>query len=584
MIFSFLYLTVILVAIYFSLKGDKKGIFILIGLLPFYTILREMTGGQPVFFIWPYIVIFIYLIQVILAELNHFGSIKTSDFYKWLRRLTLYVIPAYYFLLLIFSGILSSIISGDIKIFSSLLTDINILLAIFPVVFLLVEFFWLYFKAKKESESKYLVADIFVCIFFLYGFLHVFISFFNDSGMFNAITGFRYYYSMSILYFIVRYYISCKDDLRVLIGIWFAVFLIAVSFSYLEAYLLNCLKVPPANMPWLGILNELFQYAPNKEDTKVFLTATYSPLGIMYSQHLSGLFLVVGFAFVYPVFIKYLSSKNIKYILLLFLLLLFLPTGILFTSKTVLVLYYIVLISVSVMMYREWRKVIPSFLLFAVAIPFFISNYLLPCMKYDLGREMSYLLASLTPVNEKTSSNESIDKNISNKKNGIVSCIYCDAKTDQRVLNNAFHNLANAITADVKDVSDGTGGILNIVFGRGYAITDWTRVLRSIEKNKSYAEVSLSDTPYLKFFQQFGVFGLLFFIGMMLVILFYAFVVWVKNNSVSPYVVGFAVITLVSLVANIHLQMHFKTGLNSFAFIAMAIMAGFYANLQSDNR
>ena len=576
--FDILYLVVILYVLFLSIKNNINGLYLLIGLLPFYTILREMTGGQIIFFVWPYIIIFVYMIN---SSINSLHNHEVLNRYRnKLLVLNFVLVPLFYLILIAASGGLGLIIDGDLKKFVTLLTDEFIVLSLFPILYYVFQYFYLYFYKKANSEGyKYLLADGLVCLFLLYGFFHIFLSWVQEKSLFNALTQFRYYFSMALIYFLVREWVYKKEEMKKLEGIGVVVFSIAFMFFYIEGLLLNCLNVAPSDLPWAGVLYELFEFSPRTGDSKVFLEASYSPIGIMYSQHLSGLFLVVGFALYYPILIHRISIREIKGNVYILLLVLLLPLSLLYTSKTVIILYVFSIVSTMILMYRKWRVAVPVSIVFLTVIPYVYSNYCLPCMKHDILREFSYLVAAGTPVNEKAEEDGGLEKNLSAKKKGILSCVYCDVEEDQRVLNNAFVNLMGAVLVDVEGVSASKITIWQKIFGSGYSLSGWAETLQTKEIN-IYKEVSYSDTPYLKFFQQFGVVGIMIFVIMSAFISFLGIKLWWSKYKFDPAVMGLVIITPLAIIATAHLQIFFKTGLNSVVFIVMALVVSLYIKIK----
>lgn len=580
--FSWIYIIIIGLTFFYAVRNKRAGVFLLVGLLPFYTIFREMTGGEPLFFVWPYLIMGLYMIHCVIDELNINRDV--DKYKKILKTFNLVILPIYYILLFASTEGVGVLINGHVRSFAALLTDTFIILALLPILAFIVQYFVFYYIAKLRTEGSITLPDIFVTLFVCYGLAHVLIAFIDGRSLFNALIQFRYYFSMGFLYFIIRHWFTSFSDMYNLAKIGVFVFLVAFLFTYIEAALLNCFKIPPSSMPWSGVLYELFEYAPNDGKYKVFIEASYSPLGIMYSQHLTGLLLVIGFALYYPSFITKFNIKKPNSSFFLLLLVLILPIGLLFTSKTVIILYVSAIFLTTILLYREWKKAIPISLLFLTVLPIFYSNYLLPCMKHDIGREFSYLVAAATPVKEASEidPDKLNSKNIGSNKKGVLSCIYCDAKTNQRVLNNAFIGLGSAVLVDVKDIAKTNTNLYSIIYGKGYSLSDWTKSLKEPGDSDSFQEVSHSDTPYLKMYQQFGLMGILLFFAMTVSIVWISFQLWWVHNKRSPFVIGLIIVTPMAMLATFHLQIYFKTGLNSILFIAMAFCTTLYMNAIKD--
>jgi len=605
--FSVIYGLTIFAVFALSLKNQDKAFYLFVLILPFYTILREMSNGSIFFFLWPYAMITVFMFQIIFMITEKRLTFKQSDIitfaekYIWRALCILFIV--YYLVLFLQLGNIPFFFKQDLSNFILLLTDSLIVLLIIPVIFFNGYFFYLYFKVMKLREGCTNLLDVFVALFYAYGFIHVFLAFAKNYDMFNSIVGYRYYFVMSLLYFISRHIIKEDKQLKILSIIGVMIFLAAACFMLLETMLLNYFGVAPSSLPWSGFLLEKFDYT--YDTGSIFLETNYMPRGIMYMQHLSGLFTLMGFTVYLPVIIIATKLQSPLKQLAVWLLLLFLPLSFIFTSKMVLILYVLVLITFSIIFWGFWRRIILIVTIFGILIPYSYSYHLLPGMTFDITRVASYIINKHTATNE---TQHNLDKLTT--QTGITGNLLKESET--RNLDGWFHNKADVSTRILPNVLVNTFKLIikdieltynhkcietenrdsnqkalaksrcttsfseKIIFGSGYAETDWFKLFKT--SMGSYRLSTESDTPYLNFFVQFGIVGLFSLIGIGIIGIFQGFASFFResNHIRKALLAGNMMVIIVSFASMMHLQSLFKTGLNSIIFVMLAIAAYSY--------
>ena len=116
--------------------------------------------------------------------------------------------------------------------------------------------------------------------------------------------------------------------------------------------------------------------------------------------------------------------------------------------------------------------------------------------------------------------------------------------------------------------------------GSGYQISEWNKLNSDRELGISDFKLNTkSDTPYLNYFFQFGAIGIIILISLIIFSLYYPFLVFMKSKRfiLKTLSIGIFSLILIQAIGLIHLQILFKTGLNSFIFIIMALSLRIYA-------
>lgn len=559
MIYSILFFVCISIGSFIS---RKVSFVCLIFLLPFYTILREMLGFGLISFIWPYIWI------AVLILLATFKSSDTSS-KKFFFILNLILLFACFALIASKGPSNFTIIS-----ISDIFNNFECLFLISVSLLNFLAFINIAFNKIKISENKVSYLDFSILFFILYGFLQIYISFVEDRDLFNSIFGFRYYFSGSIIYFLARVLIDSKRDVFVVVITVLLSILIASIFIYFEGILLNVMDINPKLFPWNnGVLGQVFDYGP---DVRTFIDTVTVPNGVMFMLHLSGVLNLFGFALVFPFiyFLDKFEDNTFKSILIIFVILS--PLSFIFASKTTVVLYYVSIFTTALFLIKFWKKSFVIVPIFAILIPFTYSYYLLPGMTQDYGRVISYLISPQTATLESLNSNEpSLSKN--------TKSIFYGASKDDRVLNNSVYELLMSAKEDFyinSELENFSFSKRNVFFGAGYQISQWNKL--NARKNLSKKDFQLntkSDTPYINFVFQFGLVGIIFLFSVIIFSLVYPLLSF-KNSKKYVFTalsVGIFAVMITQAIGLLHLQILFKTGLNTSIFILMAISLKIYS-------
>ncbi len=580
--FTYLYTFIILSIIGSSFFSRRVPLFGLILLLPFYTILRETASTHLVFFLWPYILISIMIVREVLLNFYLGNS----------RNLSAAILTIH---LILLSGLLFVILSKDLSTLtliniSSAFSKNEIIYMLGTVVIFYFSFLRVYFREIKQREGNVSLLDWLLAAFLFYGILHIYISYFNGKDVFNAILGFRYYFSMSAIFLLFRLIASNRKDFFICAGIVASTLILSSLFMLVEGILLNVLNVDPQNLPWSGYLASEFGYSPDVD--KLFLESRYIPMGTMYMTHFSGVLSVLGFALIIPfAYIYKRVDKQWKFIIIISILLH--PLVFIYTSKTALILFYISLLTVVILQFSYWRKSLWLMPLFAIVIPLLYSYYLIPGMTYDYGRVVSYMVSPATATKEERYLHDGsipvtkaeFDKTRpptteAPRKKGNDGWFYNQGMTNERVVGNAFSGILNSIKKDISvNSTDGKNIVESILFGHGYKISTWSNKLKNnIDINNEFNLSTESDTPYLNFVFEFGLIGLILLVLFQSTAIIYAFLAYRLLDDVylKAFSIGILSVILLSAVGMGHLGILFKTGLNTIIFLMIALSVMIY--------
>ena len=381
--FSLLLFFVIILILVLSIVRREVGLLAFLFLAPFYTLLRESSNGNIVFYLWPYLIIGC-IITVIIGDY----VLRKTD---WGVNKKYIVGGGILCLLLgtvlwqaIDSGLGVTLLQSDKSVFFSRLTAMNVVIVLIPLMLILVGFFYVYFHVMKTREGSVIVVDVSVAAFFWYGIFGIFYAYIPTGSIVNGLDGFRYYYVMSIVYFLCRYLIVPGRLLKTIISGFALIFILAALFTLSESYLINCLHIAPKDLPWSGILFWEFGYDPYTADENAFMSGGYTPMGLIRMTHLSGFFLLMGFLLYLPTALGQSFGKNRMKAIGVWLLVCFLPIGFIFTSRTVLIIFIIGVLGTVIITKQSLRKSLVSVLVVMVIIPYIYSYYFLPGIRFDI--------------------------------------------------------------------------------------------------------------------------------------------------------------------------------------------------------
>ena len=405
----------------------------LVFLLPFYTISREILSSGLVVLIWPYIWISALALVTIIKSKN-----INNKYPIYLIVLTLLI--TILSLLLVSKGF-SRIHTENITFIFS---KVELVLLVSFALFYFLLFIRGFFLEIKSSGKSVTYLDWIILVFFLYGFAHIYLTLIKDRDIFNAILGFRYYFSSAIVYFLARILVVNKKEISIIFFIMLAAIGLAIIFMFFESVFLNMLKIDSARLPWnRGILSEVFNYSPSQI---TFLDAYGgAPQGVMFMTHLSGVFSLFGFALLLPFFYSLDKIQDNRYRAFIILFILFAPLSFIYTSKTTIILYYLVIVVTAFFQFKYWKKSLWIVPLFAILVPIIYSYNLLPGMKYDFGRAISYIVSPQTATNQII---DEFNEDIIIKEKQNAGFFY-KGNNNNRVLNNAFFYLRNSILSDI---------------------------------------------------------------------------------------------------------------------------------------
>jgi len=549
--FSIMFFVIILFVFVVSFFHSRAGLLALLFLSPFYTILRESSDGKTIFFLWPYTIIAVLIISLVVKYL--FYEIPWSHLKKYFL-----TIGIFFFLLgtqiwlAINSHVYEALWYVDKRLFFRELTPENMVVALVPVILVVLAFFYIYFKSAKRREGRVNTIDIFMAAFFWYGILAILYSCAKGGNVINALDGFRYYFLMSLVYFLCRYLIVPEKYLKPILTGYAIIFALGAIFTLMESYLMNCLHIAPKDLPWSGFLLSEFGYVPYSEEEKAFMSGGYTPMGLIRMTHLSGLFLLLGFLLYLPMALGHTFGKNRILVIKLWLLVALLPIGFLFTSRTVLIGYILGILIVLIMSRQSLKRSLLVLLFVLIIIPYGYSYYLLPGITYDIKSEIGYLL---TQKSYGTNALVNMSKMMSKD---MVYYIHSPEDTPPSVSAGSKRSLARRFS--------------ELVFGTGYSATDWAK---KYGNNITYTLQDASDSYYLKVLKQFGLIGLLLFlgIGISLMITSVRLVQISKEILQRSIFVGISAMLLIVFISTIHLGPLFKTGLNTMIYMFMALLA-----------
>ncbi|MEW5949884.1 MAG: hypothetical protein AB1711_10815 [Thermodesulfobacteriota bacterium] len=549
--FSFLFLVVLAVILFISILKNEQGLLAFLFIAPFYTILRESSDGSIIFYLWPYVVMSAIMLSIMIRY-----SVTKQDWSPRKKYLVFggggIVFIAAEIWVAIRGGLLKALWHSDKHAFLGQLTPGNLAVGLLPIVFVLVAFLVIYFRTMISREKSVSKTDILVAGFFWYGVFSIFYTRLLGGGIVNALDGFRYYYVMSLVYFLCRYLIEPRRHLKIITNGFAAVFVLAALFTLFESYCMNCLKIAIENLPWSGLLFSELGHMPYGEQGKAFVSGGYTPMGLIRMTHLSGLFLLFGFCLYLPLALTQSFEQNKKKYFGLWALVGLLPIGFIFTSRTILISYLIGVLMTVILTKQFSKGTLVKVILVVVLLPLLYSYYLLPGITYDLKSELGFITTK-----ESYGSNALINMTRMMRKD-LVYCI-APSSTD--------HPKPQVS----RDSPPST--IFNVIFGTGYSATDWVK-RHGNKEDSSYTIQDASDSYYLKVMKQFGVTGLLILLGIGTLLVLDSISLLrssIKDTDRNVFI-GILVMLIVVFISTIHLGPLFKTGLNTVIFMYMSLL------------
>lgn len=544
----------------------ETGIYFLLLFFPFYTLLREVTDGTSLFFIWPYVLLAILMGSILFEAVskkltNHSKRIKFYQAAFW-------ILSALFFVSMVFILKMDEPLrSGNAHALISLMSKRNLSLFLFPVLIFFILFLVFYFLSMNSREKTISLLDLAVASLLLFGLAHLFYGIYFKPSMLNAIEGFRLWFSLALVYFPFRYFISTPVQLRnILIG-FSVLFVLAAAFSYLEGYLFNCKGLSTRQIPWWNGTLGKYGFEPYTAAAKSFvLKGNYVPSGITYYNHLSGYLMVLGIGLFLPLALASGSKwKGFKKWSLWFSII-FLASGVGYTGKTVLLLFPLTVLLSLLFAKTPPLKALLFFFGYGVLLPLFYAYFGQPCMKYDLLKEVNFTLNFTKKNNAIKNMKKMIETDLTTM--GLMK--------EETPLRPGEFSVGTAKEFGIPPEPMNLG---HLWWGKGYGRTDWAMRFNKTELDSSYDVVSRSDTVYLKFFHQFGIIGMALLLGMAFVSLKNTFIIWFlgQEKSTISIAAGYFIAVLVSFIALIHLPNLFKIGVGHFIYILLALIESTWA-------
>ena len=547
----------------------EAGLLAFLFLSPFYTILRESSDGSIIFYLWPYVII-ASLIMIIIAEYVW----KKTDWEINKKNiagagiLCLMIGPVFW--LAVDTSLFEALFQSDKSLFFTQLTSRNLAVMLIPVMLVLVGFFYVYFHVMKSRERSVNIVDVSIAAFFWYGIFAIFYSYTLTGSIVTGLDGFRYYFLMSIVYFLCRYLIVAGRHLKIIISGFALVFVLAALFTLLESYCMNCLNIAFRDLPWSGLLFSEFSYDPYTADENAFMNGGYTPMGLIRMTHLSGFFLLIGFLLYLAMALGQSFSKNRIKTIGMWLLVGILPIGFIFTSRTVLIIFLVGVLVTVIVSKQSLRKSLVSSCIILFIIPYLYSYHFLPGISFDIKSQIGFLA---------TKSSHGSNAFMNMIKMMGKDFVYFKSATEVQK-----DKSATEVQKD-KPATEVQKGWHKFILGTGYAVTDWVKRYGSKE-SKVYTLGDTSDSYYLKVMKQFGITGLfiLLSIGILLAVKSIRFICLARDYPYKNVFIGISVVLLAVFISLIHLGPLFKTGLNTVIYMFMAIMVsgeGFVSKTKS---
>ncbi len=430
-VFSIVFAIFVLFCLVVSFKRLHIGLMVLAILTPFYSILRESSSGSPLFFLWPYLLSGTMIMSIVSREMTSLivekGITKRGVILVGFSLVAIFYVV---FLESAFGMISSFFLDTGLSVFPKLLVNQNLFLLVVPMLLILVAFFILYFRAMRLREGAIKLLDLVVVSFLVYGIFEAGRTYLLRGLLFAGVQGYRYYFIMGFIYFLARYSIASRKHVTHLLVGFTVAFVLANMQVVIENYLLNYIGVDPDKMPWVGHLYENFGYAPEGERT--FFEGKYVPLGFMYMPHMSGLFLLLGWALWLP---RLIAARTLREGLPYLTLLLFLLLSIFWTSRTVLVLLIVTYLTAGLLLRPSWLRFTIGAAALTVVLGLY-SNFAIPGARYAIIKDSKF------------------------------------------IFRRGFANLARAVAFDLRDIGEksglyGDGKVIRAIQGMAYTKDGW---------------------------------------------------------------------------------------------------------------
>ena len=392
-VYSFLFLAALAVAVLLCLRKPFAGLLIVAAVSPFYSLLRESSVGSPVFFVWPYVLVGV-LIGVIAAR-EIVRLLAARGVARPGRGAALAIAGV--------ALVIAGIVEADAGFLRALLTDRGLksigtalssrsfLAAAFGLCAVLGIFIAWFPWVMRRIEGRLSIVDLAISTFLLVGLISVVVTYARNGVIFTGLNGFRYYFALALTYLPARYFMRTRDQRRAFFTVLAVATIAGAVQLLLESFLLNQLRIPFDRLPWAGPLVREFGYQP---EPRAFFNAPLMPVGFMYMTHVSGLFLLLGFAIAAPVLLA--RDSRLRFQRLHLAVAAAAVIGSIWTSRTVLLLLVAAFLAAAALVPSTWRRRIAGAVLLC-ALSGVTAQWLIPGARYDLWREVTFLSTSALP-------------------------------------------------------------------------------------------------------------------------------------------------------------------------------------------
>lgn len=393
-LYSVLFLLGVGAAVILCVRRPFAGLMVLAAVSPFYTLLRESSVGSPIFFVWPYILTAV-LVLVMIAREAAAVLTRRGSAHPW-RTIAITTAAVL--------AVIVAVLEADTKLLSRFFTDTTLgsmgtvlsstsftivayaglaAIAATAVLFVLI---------MRRREGRASLLDIAVAGFVLVGIVSVFVTYARNGILFTGLNGFRYYFAGTLVYLPARYFMRSAADERRFVRVLVVACIVGAGELLLESLLLNTLDVTPQRLPWVvGHLAAEFGYQP--EGGRTFFEGRFVPMGFMYMTHMSGLFLLLGYALLVP---RVLTAPSVGRAARGLAILALLVLGAHWTSRTVLLLLAVTYAAAALATEVSWRRRFAGAALLAGAVVI-SAQFLIPGARYDLAGEIGFLSGRAFP-------------------------------------------------------------------------------------------------------------------------------------------------------------------------------------------
>lgn len=189
------------------------------------------------------------------------------------------------------------------------------------ILLMLLSVFFKLTVSRKYELIKFNILDKLFIVILFYGIFEMVNTFYRIPLLFTGVNGFRNYYFGVLVYFVTRFYMRRKEDMKPIFSAITVIMLIVSVLLILEVLVVNS-KIIPNPLPWITASNEVGITYWNEGLFVHFGGATFTkPFGVMNIQN-TAVFLGSGaLVFIFLYLKKYKENKlNIKWQIIFYLL------------------------------------------------------------------------------------------------------------------------------------------------------------------------------------------------------------------------------------------------------------------------